>query len=198
MNASQQTQTTKEQPVIFLQGKRTILRPLSVKDAPTFQKWINDPEIRQFIRAYLPMTEIGETKWIESLESKREENIVLGIEFEGRLVGSMGVHGISWRDRHCTTGAVIGDKTCWGKGIGTDAKMALLNYIFNTLNLRKVLSVVYAFNKRSLHYSLHCGYKVEGVQRKQCFVNGRYVDAIQLGLFKHEWKPYWKAYKKGS
>lgn len=182
--------------VVFLEGKSVILRPLIKSDVPTLTRWINDPKVREFVTSIFPKTEEQEEEWLKNLASN-ENNIVLAIETkEGTLIGSMGIHQINWKDRVCTTGALIGEKEYWGRGYGTDAKMALLDYIFNTLNLRKVCSSVYTYNKRSLHYSLHCGYKVEGTRRKHIYKSGKYWDVIELGLFKEEWLPIWKLYKK--
>ena len=139
--------------------------------------------------------EIQEEKWLENL-AENKNDIVLGIEVKGQLIGTMGIHKINWKDRVAITGALMGDKKYWGKGYGTDAKMALLEYAFNTLNLRKLMSSVIAYNKRSLQYSLHCGYKIEGTKRKQFFRKGEYWDEIVLGLFKEEWLPYWKKHIK--
>lgn len=184
------------QKPIFLVGRKVNLRPFSKDDIPTLTRWINDPEVRQFVTIVLPRTEIQEAKWIEKLGSD-DKDIVLGIETkEGRLIGSMGIHRINWTDRVCMTGAIIGDKNYWGKGYGTDAKMILLDYAFNTLNMHKVCSAVIAYNKRSLCYSLHCGYKIEGRRRKHIFKDGRYWTLIELGLFKEEWLPIWKRYSK--
>jgi RimJ/RimL family protein N-acetyltransferase len=194
----QQTVTQSKSSVVFLRGKTTILRPVSLKDIPLFTKWINDPEIRQFIMNIFPITEGSEKEWVENLNKKSDKDIVLVIEVRGKPIGIMGIHGIDWRDRIATTGAIIGEVKYQGKGYGTDAKMTLLNYVFNTLNLRKIMSRVKSFNKRSLAYSLHCGYKVEGRLRKQHFVNGKYYDEIVLGLFRHEWLPYWEAHCKNG
>ena len=186
---------TNQKP-IFLVGKKIVLRPFSKDDIPTLTHWINDPEVREFVSATLPQTERQEEEWFNKLGAD-DKNIVLGIETrEGVLIGSMGIHQINWRDRICTTGALIGEKEYWGKGYGTDAKMVILDYIFNVLNLRKVCSAVIAYNKRSLHYSLHCGYQIEGKRRRHIFKKGRYWDLIELGLFKEEWLPIWKKYKK--
>lgn len=108
----------------------------------------------------------------------------------------MGLHQINWKDRIATTGALIGEKEYWSKGYGTDAKMILLDHAFNTLNLHKICSAVIAYNKRSLDYSLHCGYKIEGTRREHFFRKGKYWDFIELGLLKKEWLPIWRKYKK--
>ena len=184
-----------QQPVIFLKGKRVILRPLSENDVSQLTRWINDPQVRQFIKNSVPLNESAERNWVQSLEKRSQTDIVLGIEVKGKLIGNIGLHRIDWKHRIATTGAIIGEKEYWGKGFGTDAKMALLNYAFNDLNLRKLVSHVYAFNERSLAYSLHCGYRVEGRLRRHRFVNGRYWDEIILGLFKSDWLPYWRKYQ---
>lgn len=183
-------------PVVFLRGKKVILRPPRKEDAPTYQRWVCDPEVRQFILAFRPMSIRAEEEWIDGLD-KRNNDIVLAIDtLEGQHIGNMALHEISWKDRVATTGAILGEKEFWGKGYGTDAKMILLDYAFNTLNLRKIKSAVYAFNKRSLQYSLHCGYKIEGRRRQEMFKNGRYHDIIDLGLFKKEWLPIWRLYSE--
>lgn len=181
---------------VFLRGKKTILRPLEKKDVPLFTRWINDPDVSHYLNTCLPMTEREEEEWLENLAKKKQTDIVLGLEVDGKLIGLMGIHGISWRDRCATTGAMIGEKEYWNKGHGTDAKMVLLNYAFNTLGLRRIASSVVAYNKRSLNYSLHCGYKIEGTRKKRFFRNGRYHDEIILAVFKKDWLPYWKKYKQ--
>lgn len=182
--------------VVFLRGKKTTLRPLQESDIPLLKKWVNDPEVRQFLKRIVPATDKHEHEWLERLHKSTDKEVVLMIEVNGRPIGTMGIHGINWKDRTAGTGAMIGEKEFWGKGYGTDAKMALLNYAFNTLNLRKITSRVVAPNKRSLAYSLHCGYRIEGRLVKQIFAFGGYQDIIFLGLFKNQWLPYWEAYNK--
>lgn len=184
--------------IVFLKGKKTTLRPILEKDIPLLIRWTNDPEIRQYMMTVFPVTENSEREWLVNLGKKSDKDIVLMIEVKGRPIGVMGVHNINWQNRTATTGTFIGEKILWGKGYGTDAKMTLLNYVFNTLGLRKVMSSVKSFNKRSLSYSLHCGYVREGCLRKQHFVDGKYWDEIVLGIFKDEWLPYWKKYSNGK
>lgn len=95
-----------------------------------------------------------------------------------------------------THGAMIGEKEYWGKGFGTDAKMALLEYAFNTLGLRRVKSEALAFNKRSIAYSLHCGYVLEGTKKKEVFRDGRFHDLVFLAATRKTWLPYFTKWKK--
>jgi len=186
-----------EEKMVFLTGKKVILRPINKeKDLPRITKWVNDPEVRQFISLDFPSLKEDEEKWFEK-QIGSKENVVLAIETaeEGNLVGLIGLHGIHWQQRTATTGALIGEKDYWSKGYGTDAKMILLDYAFNTLNLRKICSSVISFNHRSLNYSLRCGYKIEGRRKKQFFKNGRYYDEVLLALFKKDWIAAWGEYQ---
>lgn len=187
----------RETKLVFLKGKKTILRPLrKTTDFELCLRWINNPEVNQYLFVYFPVTEKKEKEWFDNFANNPKE-VVLGIETpEGQLIGTMAPHNINGKDRTAMTGALIGEKEYWGKGFGMDAKMTLLDYAFNTLNLRKINSSVYAFNKRSLKYNLKCGYKIEGVRKKQIFRNGKYHDEIIIAVFKEDWRPIWKKYQK--
>lgn len=193
----------KTQKVVFLKGMYTILRPMNKEtDLEKCVRWINDPDVWKYLAHYKPNTIEMEAEWFNSL-SKNDSNIVLAIEAiisknESEFIGVMGIHKIDWKNRVATTGAFIGEKEYWGKGYGTDAKMTLLNYLFNELGMHKVSSSVITYNKRSLQYSLHCGYKIEGVLKEQKFRNGRYWDEILLGVFRKNWLPIWKKYQKAG
>lgn len=185
-----------EKRLVFLSGKMVNLRPVQKSDIPHFTRWINDPKVRHYLSTTMPLTEKQEEEWFEGL-GKDESKIDLIIETkDGKPIGLMGIHKIDWRSGVGTTGALIGEKEYWGQGYGTDAKMVLLDYAFNTLGLRKICSGAMAFNKRSIRYSLHCGYKVEGRLRRHTFRNGKFQDQIVLGVFRDEWLPIWNHYRK--
>lgn len=182
--------------VVFLSGNKTNLRPVSREDIPKMLQWINDPEVRHYLATVFPVTQKFEEDWVDGL-GKDKNNVTLIIETkDGDSIGLMGLHKIHWVDRSATTGALIGEKSYWGQGFGEDAKMALLNYAFNTLNLNRVNSDVFEFNERSLKYSLRCGYKVEGRRREALFREGRFWDKIELGVLRTEWLPIWDKYQR--
>ena len=131
---------TQNNRIVFLKGHRVILRPPNkAADLDTCLRWINDPEIRQFITLIFPTLKEEEAEWFDNLKNNKN-GVQLGIEAieKNKFIGLMGLHNIHWQNRTATTGALIGEKEYWGKGFGTDAKMHLLNYAFNTLNLRKI------------------------------------------------------------
>ena len=180
---------TKQSETAFLVGKRIILRPPEERDIELFIKWFNDPDVRQFVTTSFPVFLQDEKEWLEKIRKEKDHSVVLVIETkEGIPIGTIGLHQINWIDRTATTGAVIGNKKYWSRGYGSEAKLLLLEYAFNTLNLRKICSSVFGFNKRSQAYNLKCGYHVEGRKKAQRFRNGKYHDEILMAIFKSDWK----------
>lgn len=179
---------------MFLVGKKTNLRPIKESEVPQITCWINDPEVRKYINNILPFTERQEMEWYKKLGSD-EKNLILGIETkEGKLIGTMGIHGIDPTHRCASTGTLIGEKSLWGNGFGSDAKMSLLYHAFYTMNLNKINSSAFEFNERSIRYSLRCGYQIEGRRRAQFFREGRYWGIVLLGVIREEWIPLWEKY----
>ena len=183
-------------PLIWRKSSRVILRPVLEKDLPFLMRWINDPEVTQYLKAHAPMMEFEERQWLEGLAKRKPHHVVVAIEVDGVFIGTMGLHDIDFRHRRATTGALIGNKDYWGKGYGSEAKMLLLDYAFNELGLRKICSRVIVFNKRSVRYSLRCGYREEARLRKHSFAKGKYWDEVCLAVFRKDWLPLWRRFKK--
>lgn len=184
--------------IMFREGTTVCLCVLEKEDVMNIAlPGINDPEMTQFLKTYRPMSRLAEEEWFENLH-KRESGFLFGIVLkEGdRFIGIIGLNRINWKDRTAATGTAIFDKTCWGKGYGTEAKMLLLDYAFNALGLRAVLSRVISHNGRSLKYADKCGYKEVG--RIPKWIRGQdgvYRDEVLLVVTAEDWLPLWEKHK---
>ncbi len=187
----------KIEPVIFRRGQKVHLCIVLKAYLPLITKWINDPEVTRYLGSYMPQYERNEEQWLERLAEKKNTDMVFALVTKnGEMIGIMGLHQINSKDGTATTGALIGEKRFWGRGYGSEAKMLLLDYAFNTLNLRKICSAALAFNGRSVRYSKKCGYEEEGVRKAQFYKNGAYHDEILLAVFRDQWLPFWKRFQK--
>jgi RimJ/RimL family protein N-acetyltransferase len=188
----------KKEPVVFLRGKRIYMRPVELTDAPVLQRYANDPDIRRMVSNQFPHSLISEEQWIKKISKDTTKEVVLIIVLRetDQVIGVMGLHSINWKDRTAITGALIGKEEWRGKGYGTEAKMLFLNHAFNELNLRKICSTALDFNGLSLGFNAKCGYKEEGRQKKQVFVNGDYADLVLTAVFQEDFLPLWQGYKQ--
>lgn len=182
-------------------SSRVCLGLLDESHAPFLAQEMNEPEMRDYLLSNnFPISEKSEVEWIGKLYNSRDnQNVTLGIFLKETqsLIGVMGLHKINYIHGTSITGAWLG-KEFRNQGLGFEAKMLLLDYAFNTLNLRKIQSAVIATNTRSADYSKKCGYKVEATFPKQIFQKGQYWDEIFLAVYREDWLPLWQKFILGS
>ena len=177
----------------MLKGEKVLLRPIKRTDISLFLKWINDPEVNQYLALYLPITKMAEEKWIEERGANKPGNdVVFAIETinygSDQVIGSIGLHQLNLKDREGTLGIAIGEKDYWGQSYGTEAVRLIVCYAFEQMNLHRISSSVFSFNKRSLNMHKKVGFIQEGLRRKAIFKNGQYWDMIEFGMLESEWK----------
>ena len=175
----------------MIYGERIRFRHAEREDLPTFVRWINDPEVRAGIAMYLPMSLASEETWFENMLKRPPDEQPLGIEIqdgdEWKIIGNCSFFNIETIDRSAEVGIMIGEKTEWNKGYGTEAMQLLLKHGFETLNLNRICLRVYSTNSRAIRAYEKSGYVVEGLQREAHYLDGKYVDAIMMSVLRSEW-----------
>lgn len=172
--------------ISFLSDGDLSLRPLERGDLTKLRFWINDKDVIKYLGTYLPVSESGIERWFEKVNKEGSSDITLGIEVGGELIGNIGLHGIHPKNRNARIGIVIGENTHRGKGYGTKTMLLLLEYAFNTLNLRKVSLDVFSNNPRGIRCYQKCGFKEEGRLLEEYYVEGFYVDVIKMAIFRRD------------
>lgn len=172
----------------MIQGQRTKLRAIEREDLSTFVRWFNDPEVRQYLAMYMPMSMAEEEKWFER-QLEDQDNRIFAIETEdGVHIGNIGLHSFDWKNRKALLGIVIGEKEYWGKGYGSDAVRTLLGFAFGEMNLHRVYLTVYDYNERAIRCYERCGFQHEGQLREARFKDGQYHDELMLGILREEFE----------
>lgn len=189
------TDRTLPPAIFFTLPNGGYLRPLETEDVPHLYRWVNNPEIRPYLnRTELEMFE-EEADWIKGLAKRKHTNLVWMIcTNDDERVGTMGLHGISWKDGTATTGAMFGNTAKQNQGIGQMAKMILLDYTFNVLNLRQIYSSVISYNLRSRAYSEKCGYVHFATYPNDFVRNGKFYDRWKLMVTRETWEPLWQTF----
>ncbi|MGH2581775.1 MAG: GNAT family N-acetyltransferase [Anaerolineales bacterium] len=167
-------------------GERVRLRSIERADLPRFVEWLNDPDVRINLAAYLPMSMARE----EMMKRPSEEH-ALGIEARAgetwKLIGSCGLTDINWQERSAELGIMIGAKDEWNKGYGTEAMRLLCKHSFETLNLYRLYLHVYDDNPRAIRSYEKVGFIHEGRLRAARYENGRYTDVLSMSVLRPEW-----------
>ncbi|NUM45660.1 MAG: GNAT family N-acetyltransferase [Anaerolineales bacterium] len=175
----------------MIYGNRIRLRKLEKADLPLFVAWFNDPEVRAGIGMYLPMSQVEEDRWFERMVERPPVEHILAVEIRDeagwRLVGSTSLFDFDWRVRKAEFGILLGDKTIWNQGYGTEVTRLMLQHGFETLNLNRIELKVYSTNPRAQRAYEKAGYVLEGTQRQADYRNGQYVDDHFMAVLRDEW-----------
>jgi diamine N-acetyltransferase len=173
-------------------GDRLRLRKLERVDLPQFVEWLNDPEVRAGLGAYLPLSQAEEDRWYEKTLDRPSEEHVLVVEVREedswQMIGSTSFFDIDWRNRKAEFGILIGDKNYWNRGFGTEITRLMLKHGFETLNLNRIYLKVYTTNPRARRAYEKAGYTLEGTLRQADFREGQYVDDLIMSVLRDEWK----------
>ncbi|MGD8456953.1 MAG: GNAT family protein [Anaerolineales bacterium] len=173
-------------------GKRIRFRAPEREDIPTFVNWINDPEVRAGLSLYLPMSIAEEEEWFDNMLKTPVNEHPLSIEVKDKndwvIIGNIGLFSFDNIARSAEVGILIGDKTYWNKGYGTEALKLLLKHGFETLNLNRIFLRVYEDNPRAIHCYEKVGFVHEGRMRQGRFTKGQFVDILFMSVLREEWK----------
>jgi RimJ/RimL family protein N-acetyltransferase len=175
----------------MIEGKLVRLRALEPTDAEKAFQWINDREVTQFLMARYPWSLAAEREFVtESAKRIEFGDVRLAIEtkVESVHIGMCGLHRGRPEDRNADLGIMIGDKSYWNGGYGTDAMMTLLRFAFEQMNLHKVALGVFDFNERARTVYRRCGFVEEGRHREDVFQDGRYLDVVRMSVLRREFE----------
>jgi UDP-4-amino-4,6-dideoxy-N-acetyl-beta-L-altrosamine N-acetyltransferase len=173
---------------MMIYGEKVRLRRVEREDIPTFVRWFNDPEVREFLVIDRPLSMAEEERWFErQLEDQSAELFAIETA-DGVHIGNIGLHDVNWQHRHAELGIFIGEKEYWGKGYGSDAVRTALRFAFETMNLRRVSLRVYEDNARGIRVYEKCGFQHEGRAREAIFRQGRYYDELRMGILDREFE----------
>jgi RimJ/RimL family protein N-acetyltransferase len=173
----------------FIEGDSVELCPIDLDNAKLYTKWDSDPQVRRYARNMIPHTidEIKIRYEPEKVRAKSSINFEVWHKKDKKLIGLAGFNHINWYDRNTNIFAIIGEKDYWGKGIGTEIALLLIEYGFNELNMHKIKAGIFSPNASSLRVAEKAGFKYEATHKEEIYIDGAFVDQIKLSLFKNDW-----------
>lgn len=175
----------------MIEGKIVNLRAQEMSDLERNTRWVNDREVMRFLGGRYPWSPTAEENWMRERTKAPLSYANCGFAIEtkdGRHIGNCGIHDASPETRSASVGIMIGEKDCWGQGYGTDAMRSMLRFGFEEMNLHRIELDVFAFNERARASYRKCGFVDEVRKRQERFQEGRFIDAITMGVLRREWE----------
>jgi ribosomal-protein-alanine N-acetyltransferase len=176
---------------VFLEGKIVRLRPLQESDVEgPYPSWLNSQQITAHNGHGLrPYSSAAARAFIED-SNRSEDRIVLAVEdrASGRHIGNVSLQSIHLVYRNAELAILLGDPTCHGKGVGLECCRLLVEHGFLRLNLHRIHLGTFSTNLGMIRIAQKLGMKEEGRRREAVFKNGVYVDVLEFGLLRSEFK----------
>ncbi|MBO0811305.1 MAG: GNAT family N-acetyltransferase [Microlunatus sp.] len=134
-----------------------------------------------------PLTRGGyEARMADADSAASGSTVRFVVDVDGVAVGTVSLFEFDHLARHAEVGiALVADAR--GKGIGTNAISQIVEFAFVRCNLRRVHLQVIESNLGAIRAYEKAGFVLEGRQREQAWVRGRYEDILIMGLLRSEW-----------
>lgn len=183
----------------MIETERLRIIPLEKRHLEPLRKMRLDPTTWHYLSDVHPINEVQQEKWFEKV-STDPTKMYFAIE-EQRSWGSMIPEyvfiGILRADEYDKTNRSIRvgvdiESNSRGKGYGTEALKAFINYLFKQLGLHRVWLLVAKDNKPAFNLYTKLGFIYEGKQKEALFRDGKWLEYISMSILEDEWSAYAK------
>ncbi len=182
-------------------GERLYLRPLEANDAEVIAAGHALEADTMMDRLRIPHSPIAIANFIKNINKQQPPGYIsLGVclREDDRCIGIVEIFWIDYVHRNAGTGSWINLVQDRNQGYGTEAKMLLLEYAFERLNLHVLMSYVWEPNARSAAALLKQGYRSAGRYRLEDVRDGVYRDALLFDVVYPDWLAARDALEKRS
>lgn len=168
-----------------------VLRPVERDDLAFLRALSNEPFVRDHVVGWdWPLSLAGQEAWFETTLRDATTRRFVVEDPAGRPIGMTGLWEVNWRDRSALTALKLGGvEDVRGRGYGTSAIRALMDFAFRDAGLNKLHSTILADNEASrAAYVRKCGWREEGLLREHVWRHGRYADLVQIGMLRSDYE----------
>jgi len=176
---------------VLIKGERIFLREVVLSDATLmYCRWMNDTKVNQYLECRFEKWTIKKLQDYIRQTQNNPDNLLLAIVLKNKNkhIGNIKIGPINRNHKFAKVGIIIGEKSFWGEGFAPEGVKLAVDYAFNTLGLHKLTAGVYANNSASVRVFEKSGFVKEGIEKKQYYCNGQYVDCVSFGILKDEFQ----------
>ena len=167
------------------------LAPLQPECVTSFYHWIRDPEVIEYsLSAFQTMQTTPQIDaWFDTvLQDEKSPAFGIYTADTHTFIGYAGLTGLSATNQSGEYFIFIGDKSQWGKGVGTVVTKQVLALGFTTYHLNRIMLTVSETNLGGLKAYAKAGFLEEGRLRQACRRHGRFHDKIVMSVLRAEWQ----------
>lgn len=148
---------------VTLKTQRLLLRPWKMTDLDDFYEYASVDGVGE-MAGWLPHKNKEESRQI--IEIFINEKKTFAIEYSVKVIGSLGIEKYGMEDKLTEFNGYYGreigyalSKDYWGQGLMPEAVKAVIDFLFNDLNLDFLICGYYNFNSQSKRVQEKSGFK---------------------------------------
>lgn len=178
--------------MVEIVGEKVVLKEATTEEMDELYFWkYEDKEqaAKKWNGPYIPEEKISKEEYRKQWAQKIVPDIPasLVIKSAGKAIGSVGSYWVDQNTNWLETGIVIYDKKFWNGGYGSEAYKLWIDYLFESTHLHRLGMSTWSGNKRMMKVAERIGMQEEARIRKARIVDGKYFDAIKMGILRKEW-----------
>ena len=177
-------------PLVTIEGSTVALGPHSRDYLGHFHRRFNDMEVMvTYSIRWSPKSEEDVEHWYRGVSEDAQAVAFMVYKLpELTPLGYVMLLNINHYHQIADFDIVLGEKTQWGQGFGTEATQLALDYAFTALNLHSVMLTVRSFNDRGMRAYERAGFRAFGRRREARQLAGQRYDVIYMECLASEFQ----------
>jgi RimJ/RimL family protein N-acetyltransferase len=174
----------------IIESGRVFLRPHENDDAELVHRWRSDARVAAPASLGRPISLAEVTARIGRMveqQARDAYSFVICLLDGERPIGDVSLFELDQAHGSAELGIYIGEPDEWGKGYGTDAVNAIVDFGFGELRLERIWLNVWTENERARRSYEKAGFVHEGTLRHDRYEGGRFTDGHVMSLLRDEW-----------
>ena len=173
-----------------LHGRQVILRDLRVSDAPSLHALLTTQEVARFMSPP-PNTVEGFEKFIAWTHRQRAAGayacFAVTVRGYDTAIGVFQIRDLGHGFETAEWGFALGSPF-WGTGVFEDGAKLVLDFVFETMGVRRLEARAAILNGRGNGALQKIGAVQEGLLRKSLLRDGRYLDQALYAIVDSDWR----------
>jgi len=171
---------------VELRTPRLRLRSLTPEDVPLVLGWARNPDVVQNFSFFEWGADPDRIRAYIEEKRRSRSDLILAV-FEGEsYAGNVGLHELDAVNDNARLGMILRQEA-WGRGIGGEALLGLMDHAFASMGLYKLYLNVFTTNEKGIHLYEKLGFLREGVMRSEYKLRGAYRDLLRMSVLRPEW-----------
>lgn len=177
----------------MLASGNVFLRPFEAADAEMYRRWRADADPMALAgwheRAPMSLAQVeARIARLAGEQGKDHYTFLICLVADERPIGEVLLADIDRINGSAQLGIFIGEAGEWGKGYGTDAVNAIVDFGFAELRLERIWLNVWTENPRARRAYEKAGFVREGTLRHDHYEHGAYTSGDIMALLRTEWE----------